>query len=259
MADFRLDKWYFDCVTTDGAVLIGYAAKLKWGLLKLSYGARITKPHDGPLLQKQSLSFGRVVEKPDCIGWSNDALSVGGSWSGGRGIGTTVLFDGPDGVVEWQCLGANSAVSAQVGGVAIEGLGYAEKLSMTIAPWKLPFNELRWGRYISEDRNDYAVWIDVRGEVSRNWTWMNGSRSAVGTVDDGAVRAEGGSLTFESSQPIRRENVARTILGRFQFLAKLLPRQVRAIQEDKRLSSCVLTSGASESRGFSVNEVVVWQ
>src|SRR5450759_2821268 len=152
MTDFRLDKWYFDCVSADLAVLIGYAAKLKYGPIDISYGARITKTTDGPLSQRQSLSFGRVDEEPDCIRWSKYALRVAGTWIGGRRFESTVLVDGADGSIEWQCLGANSEVSVRVGGEAIEGLGYAERISVTIPPWRLPFRELRWGRYIGEDR-----------------------------------------------------------------------------------------------------------
>ena len=258
MTDFRLDKWYFDCVSADLAVLIGYAAKLKYGPIDISYGARITKTTDGPLSQRQSLSFGRVDEEPDCIRWSNDALRVAGTWIGGRRFESTVLVDGADGSIEWQCLGANSEVSVRVGGEAIEGLGYAERISVTIPPWRLPFRELRWGRYIGEDGRDYVVWIDLRGKLRRNWTWINSGTPMDGSVDDTGVRADGGELLFEASRPIRRENVARTLLGRFQFLSRLLPRAVRVIQENKRLSSCALTSGGSESKGFSIDEVVKW-
>lgn len=258
MTAFRLDKWYFDCVSADRAVLIGYAARLKWGPIGLSYGARITKTEGGPFSQRQSLSFGRVDEGRDSISWSNDALEVAGDWIGGRRFDSTMLFDGADGNIEWQCLGADSDVSLWVDGRQMEGRGYAERLSMTIPPWRLPFRELRWGRYIGDDQRDYAVWIDVRDGFQRNWTWMNSNTPIEGTIDDTGVRTPRGELLFEASRPIRQENVARTLLGRFQFLSRLFPRDVRIIQEDKQLSSCALTSGDSESKGFSINEVVKW-
>jgi hypothetical protein len=258
VTDFRLDKWYFDCVSADGAVLIGYAARLKWGRIGLDYGARITKAQDGPLSQRQSLSFGRVEIERDGVRWGNDALGVAGSWTGGRGFDSLVLFDGADGRVEWQCLGANAEVSVRMDGRVVEGLGYADRITMTAPPWRLPFRELRWGRYISEDGSDHVVWIDLRGTLRHNWVWMNGTTPVEGTVTDTGVRADDGELLFEASRPIRRGNVVETLLGRSSFLARLLPRNVRAIEEDKQLSSCVLKSEGAESRGFSIHEVVGW-
>jgi hypothetical protein len=258
MTAFRLDKWYFDCVSADRTVLIGYAARLKWGIFGLSYGATIMRTEGRRFSQRQSLSFGQVHEERDSVSWSNDALGVAGDWIGGRRFDSTVVLDCPDGSIEWQCLGADGDVHLLVDGGPMEGRGYAERLSMTIPPWRRPFRELRWGRYIGEEGRDYAVWIDLRGGLQRNWIWMNSSTPIEGIVDDTGVRTHRGELLFTESQPIRHENVARSLLGRFQFLSRLFPRDIRIIQEDKQLSSCVLTSGDSESKGFSVNEVVKW-
>ena len=245
-------------MSADATVLVGYAAKLRWGSVGLSYGARMVKSPDGPVSQRQSLSSGRVSDGADGVSWSNDALDVSGLWVGGRRIQSVALVDGPSGGIEWECLGANSRVSVRMDGAGIEGFGYAERISMTIPPWRLPFQELRWGRYVSDDGGDFAVWIDLQGNLQRNWTWMNSITSVEGTVDDAGVRTDDGVLRVEASRPIRRENVARTLLGSLQPLSRLLPRGVRSIQEAKQLSSCVLTTSATESRGYSINEVVKW-
>ena len=255
---FGLEKWYLDCVARDGAVLIGYAARLRWGLLRLDYGARITKKGDGPALQRQSFSFGRVDEGGDEIAWANDALRVSGTWTGGRRLDGIVVFDGPDGRIEWQCLTANAEVDARVDGEPMRGSGYVERMCMTVPPWRLPFKELRWGRYVGDDRRDSVVWIDTRGSLQRNWTWVNDSVPVEGAVDDLRVRAVGAELLFESSRPLRCENVAATVLGRFRLLAGLLPRGVRSIEEDKRVGSAVLSGDGPASRGSSIYEVVKW-
>ena len=259
LADFRLEKWYFDCVSSDGAVFIGYAARLKWGPVRLSYGATITKSKDGRLSQRQSPSCGRLSGGRESITWCNDGLKASGEWTGGEPIAKTVVVDEPSGRIEWQCLSANAAVDVRTHGRAMTGTGYVEKLSMTIPPWKLPFTELRWGRFISDDRNDYLVWIDLRGRTQRNWIWVNSGEALAGTVDDDGVRTDGAELVFESSQPVRAENIARTLLGRLEFLKRLLPERLWAIREDKRVSSCSLRTEGSESRGSSINEVVRWR
>jgi len=259
VTDFRLEKWYFDCVSSDGTVFIAYAARLKWGPIRLNYGAKITRAKDGRLSQRQSLSFGRLNQGRGNISWCNDDLRASGEWTGGEPIARTVVVDEPSGRVEWQCLSANGAVDVRTDGRAMTGTGYVEKLSMTIPPWKLPFTELRWGRFISDDRNDYVVWIDLRGRTQRNWIWVNSGEAVAGTVDGDGVRTDGAELTFESSQPVRAENIARTLLGRFELLKWLFPERLRAIQEDKQASSCLLRTEGSESRGSSINEVVIWR
>ena len=173
MTDFRLEKWYLDCVSSDGTVFIAYAARLKWGPIGLCYGATITRAKDGRLIQRQSLSFGRLNRGRGSISWCNDGLKASGEWTGGEPIAKTVVVDEPSGRIEWQCLSANAAVDVRTDGRAMTGTGYVEKLSMTIPPWKLPFTELRWGRFISDDRSDYVVWIDLRGGTQRNWIWVS--------------------------------------------------------------------------------------
>lgn len=258
MTGFGLEKWYLDCVSADGAVLVGYAARLKWGPIGLSYGAKITKEKGGEPSQRQSLSFGTVSEQGRAIRWVNDRLRVSGEWTDGDPIATIVVVDEPSGRIEWQCLGAGCAVDLYTDGRAMAGTGYVERLSMTIPPWELPFTELRWGRFISDDRRNHMVWTDMRGRTPRNWVWINSGEPVEGTVDTEGVRTGEAELLFLSSDPIRGDNVARTLLGRLAFLRDLLPKGLRSIREDKQVSRCVLAMGGLESRGSSINEVVTW-
>lgn len=256
--NFRFEKWYFDCVTSDGVVLIGYAARLKWGLLRLNYGARLVKAAEDPLIQRQSLSFGTVNEAGGAIAWANDSLNVHGEWTRGDPIPRTVVLNESSGRIEWQCLGANCVVHVCSDGQAITGTGYVERLTMTIPPWLLPFTELRWGRFISGDRNSYMVWIDIRGVTHCTWVWIDSAQPIAGTVDGEGVHTDLAELIFLDSQTLRKDNLARTLLGRFQFLRRLLPGDVSAIQEDKQVSKCVLKIKGLESKGSSIHEVVTW-
>ncbi len=258
MARFKLEKWYFDCVTASGTVFIGYAAKLNAGPFRLGYGAVITKAADGPPTQRQSFFNGTVDDAAGNTLWTNDPLKVRGEWTAGSVIPPTILLDESAGRIEWQCLGANCAVDVRLDGQSMIGTGYVEKLSMTIPPWRLPFTELRWGRFISDDRSNYLVWIDMRGETPRNWVWFNSPRPVAGTVDGDGVRANDAELIFNGSAPLRSGNVAESIFGRFQFLKILLPRGARGIREDKRLCDCLLRTQGAESKGSAIYEVVIW-
>ncbi len=255
---FRFEKWYFDCVTPQGVVLIGYAARLQWGSLRLNYGARLVKATADPLIQRQSLSFGTVHEAGGTIRWANDSLNVCGAWTRGASIPRTFVLNESAGHIEWQCLGANCAVHGYADGQAITGTGYVERLTMTIPPWQFPFTELRWGRFISDDRNRYVVWIDLRGGTHGTWIWIDSAQPVTGKIDAARVQTNRAELIFLDSRTLRRENVARTLLGPFQFLRTFLARKISAIQEDKQVSRCVLKLPGVETKGSSIHEVVTW-
>ena len=53
------------------------------------------------------------------------------------------LFESADGIVDWTC--EMPRARTRIGEVC--GDGYAEVLHMTVPPWKLPIDELRWGRF----------------------------------------------------------------------------------------------------------------
>ena len=60
---FRLRKWYVDCVTPDGALFIGYLARLELGALRFWYGATIEQDApESPILQRQTLRRGAASE-----------------------------------------------------------------------------------------------------------------------------------------------------------------------------------------------------
>lgn len=258
MTGFRLDKWYFDCVSSDDVVFIGYAARLRWGPLRLDYGATTLSSPGRVAEGAQSLSYGCVERTGERVLWRNDRLDARGAWDGGTPIPATTIIDGPDGRIEWECLAANAAARVTIGKRTIEGTGYAERLSMTVPPGALPFRELRWGRCISDDRSAYMVWIDMRDGCDSCRVWTGEAEAVAGVVDDEGVRIDGQAVSFVSTRPIRSENVARSVLGRLRPLVRFLPRGVRDIREEKLTGSCVMVTGARESIGTSVHEVVRW-
>jgi len=102
------------------------------------------------------------------------------------------------------------------------------------------------------------VWTDMRGGTPRTWVWVNAGRPVAGIVDGDGVRTATAELVFLANEPLRSGDVLRTLLGRLQFLARILPEGTRAICEDKHVSACVATMEGTESKGSSINEVVTW-
>lgn len=257
MARFRLEKLYLDCVSPQGNVFIGYAARLRYGLFRLNYGAVITKSGELPDTQRQTFRFGELTASESVVEWDNPALRVRGSWTTRSRIPRTDLLDGPDGGIEWECLGGSCAAEVLLDGAVISGSGYAERLVMTIPPWKLPFRELRWGRFIGDAPEDQITWIDMRDGLDRGWIW-HASRLLPGSVGDEEIAVGSARLRFEISSPVRAGNVADRMLGRLGFLRFLIPRGARNINESKFSGKGKLLRPGSESDGTFINEVVKW-
>ena len=124
MLRFWLEKWYFDCTTADGAMAIGYAATLRYGLVRIKYGAILIKEcSDGSLRQQQSFSFGKIKKYQDVIEWRNQALAVDGRWSGGVSSGEVVIYDGENGRIQWECLTFNAAAEMICKNISLRGTG----------------------------------------------------------------------------------------------------------------------------------------
>ena len=261
MLGFRLDKWYFDCTTASGAVWVGYAATLHLGPLPLHYGASILQ--DGPdsaTVQRQSLRFGRTRTSPGLVAWSHPSLRIQGVWTGGFDTGPVVVHDGKAGRIVWHGRTLNAQVAVSVDGRELAGPGYAEELDMTVPPWRLPFRELRWGRFISGDRQHFATWIDMKGDPAgcRVWTERGASKGEV--ADDAVLPGEGTRLVLKPERTLRSDNVAKTLLGRFHGLSRLFPRSMRNIGENKMIGTGPLLLGdGREVRGTAIFEVVRWE
>jgi hypothetical protein len=76
-------------------------------------------------------------------------------------------------MIRWHCVCPNADATIRIGDDTVQGLGYAEHLTMTLKPWRLPFDELRWGRFLSAA--DTLIWIQWRGSMSRTWIWVDGA------------------------------------------------------------------------------------
>ncbi len=162
MGAFRLSKWYMDCVTGDGEVVIAYAAKLEWRSLTLHYASILSRHSGGDTRTQTSM---RKADEPTItegvLAWSAPALGFSGRWSE---LGAPIdrkIFERNEGEVSWRCLSPRAPAEITIGDRVVRGFGYAEHLTLTVEPWVMPIDELRWGRFVGERSS--LVWIDWRG------------------------------------------------------------------------------------------------
>ncbi len=234
-AMFHLSKWYLDCVTEDGRVFVAYSARLRWHALRLHYttvlgGSSSLKPCPAPECSG------------DRIEWRAPEIDVEGTWLALEAPVSETLYDA-DGRVEWNCLQPRGSTQVHFAGERLCGLGYVERLTMTVPPWRLPIEELHWGRLLTAAGS--VVWIDWRGSHSKQLVLRNG------------VAAEPELLTrleLDRGLVLRDGALGKTALSIIPQVERLFPWRILRVQETKWRSRGVL-DGVS---GWAIHEVVRW-
>ena len=257
---FLLDKWYLDVVTDGGDVAILYAARLRWGALRAAYASTI---EDARRATRREAHTIRGVEPArrgaGALTWRNRALDVDGRWQRGVRPIRRTLASSPVGEIRWSCHVPSGRANVHIGASAYDGIGYAERLRLTIRPWTLPFHSLRWGRHASDRRS--VVWIDWRGAERRSWVWLDGREQPNAVVTDAGVSGldDGVELCVGNG----RDVVDRRVLAAFADLLPGIARRAAGpladMHERKRVEpSTVVRAGRPLDRGWTVRELVTW-
>ena len=256
---FTLSKWYMDCVSDDGEVFIGYAAALRWRGVGIDYSSTLQHQHgEGTKINTslQKLSTPQITALS--VHWISRALGVDGTWSGSAPPIERTVFRSEVGSVEWRCLQPNARAEVHLGTErCIQGRGYAEHILISIPPWRLPVDELRWGRFLTD--SNALVWIDWRGSTSLTLLFRNGIQIENPLVTDREVACNRTKmvLAFEDSQVLREGRLVNTALSVIPGIAKLLPGHSLRTYECKWRSRGVLKEHETVlSTGWAIHELV---
>lgn len=253
---FRLAKWYLDAVTDDGEVFIAYHAQLTWRRLAVRWASLLSRAPGGEATTASTLRGGAPPERDGaCVRLRSRALFLSGTWEGLDPPYEAELLGGRDGRVLWRCVAPRARVAfTPADGRPRSGLGYAEELELTVAPWKLPIDELLWGRFTSDAGS--LVWIEWRGKEPRRLVLRDGSVVEHAQIEDGAVLLRGGErLSLAERVTLRDGRIGRTVLAAIPG-ARDLPGALLAAEETKWLSRGTLTDGRAVSSGWAIHERV---
>ena len=257
---FQLSKWYLDCVSDTGEVFLGYCAELRWRLLSISYESALVHSEDAGTNTCTSVLNHTLPELgSDCLSWNTPALGVRGTWTGPVKDTAETIYSSAEGEIVWSCyIPRSEARVTTPAGSRLTGLGYAEHLSMSVPPWRIPISELRWGRFLSE--GEALVWIEWRGPCPRTIVYRNSIRVPALSVDDRQIAlADGARVYLDQNCVLRTGALGATVLGSIPAIGRLAPVRILATQECKWRSSAVLSSpGRPDQRGWAIHEVVRW-
>lgn len=258
---FLISKWYMDCVADDGTAFIGYNARLQWRSLSIDYSSTLRQSGSEPAAVHTTIVGSTFpVENDGTITWRSDKLKTSGTWTARSEPIEQTILDCDAGAIRWRCV-APSADAKVIfdGGDTISGLGYCEHISISIPPWQMPIDELRWGRFLTKD--SYVVWIDLKGSAPVTMVFEDGVRNEREIVTDDRIQLHGDQrmLKFEESRTLRSGSIAATALSSVPLLSSLLSSNGLMMDETKWCSRGVLSGiGVPDKTGWAIHEVVRW-
>ena len=254
----KLSKWYLDCVSESGDAVIGYHAWLEAAALRLGYEGLLDRPSAGPTRVCHSLRPSAVSASPDLVNWDTPGLGVRGRWLRRSAAVSEILFASPEGTVEWECHLPNAEAEIELPGRSLAGLGYVERLRVTLSPWRLPIRQLRWGRFLS--RRNTLVWIDWQGPFQTRLALLNGRRFDTAVIENHSVSLPDGSrAAFDRAIVFRDASLGSTFLGAIPALERLAPARFLLARESKWLSRSVLeVPGQAPDEAWAIHEEVRW-
>ena len=260
MGAFQLSKWYADVVEPDtGRLLICYDSELRWKGLAFRFTNTLQFEAPGKPVTAASFAQKCTAELTD----SNTVFALRqrglrGTWRQQAPPVREMLLETDEGSVLWECHFPAATAKVTLGKSAFRGLGYVEKLTLTLLPWHLPLQTLRWGRLVTPDHS--VVWIRWDGPEPRHLVYHNGVRYAdTGFIGDDRLEFGPYSLVFEAKHSLRAGPVGSTVFRRFPWFKKLFPARILHLDETKWLSAATLREGGVVlSTGYAVHERVEW-
>ncbi len=263
---FTLAKWYLDVVADDGTVAVAYSARLSFAGVVLTYASTLVSCAGTPA--QEDSAFGGAdalrlenmgLEADAVLTWHHPALSVRGSW---RRLGPAIeqrLLRSSGGDISWRCEMPRACVELDAGGRRITGSGYAEHLTLTLPPWRLPFNYLRWGRFVS--RTGSVIWIAWEGADRRQFVWHDGVLQPEAVIDARAIHGLAGGATLHLDEPrdICDRPVFAKLAGRLPHGLRRASGPIASMVEHKMIApSRLVVPGECTNLGWSVFEEVRW-
>lgn len=247
----HIAKWYLDVCAPDGSGAIVYATRIQWRRLRLQYSATLEFDAAGQVEERMTLRrFQAPWTNGDETHFRNAKLRVAGTWTPMRAPSDSerqpvTMLSTPAGEVRWGLHCNRARVRWESRGRALEGLGYMERLDVTLPPWELPIRELRWGRFVAEDAD--ATWIEWKGSHPLKLCWSGGS--AVEDLD----------LDLREDKVLRDGPLVTTVFSKVPGLRRSLPAQMLQLHETKWRSRGTLAGLDGErSDGWAIHEVVRW-
>lgn len=255
---FRLTKWYLDCVSDAGETVVVYCARAAWRAAHIHYSSVLSTVGGNTRVRSSLRAFRQPTASIDALHLDLPHMRLQGEWQPLDPPVRKILLETKSGTVDWNCLQPRARVSLRCDGACLEGIGYAEVLTLTIPPWRLPMRTLRWGRFASPLHS--LTWIDWQGERQIQVALHDGKECVQPSISDRVVRLDAQYfLELDCGAVLRDGELGRTVLTATPGLQRIFPRWMRGIRETKWRSYGVFSRGDERDSGWAIHESVEWR
>lgn len=259
--DFSLSKWYLDYIGRNGETMIFYAAELNWLHQRVNFSSWLSYDrYSGTALKSTFRNASFPVVRNNTVLWSCQKFGISGTWMPLEKMLQARIFESKEGNVDWICYQPASEVHLRVMDKDLAGKGYVERLVMTVHPWKIPFDELRWGRFASDDNS--LVWIDIKGKKPQQWMWFRGEQTGEGVITDEYISLPDNNLILNLDRAEKLEadkkilSVVRKLIRYIPGIKDSVPLNFLMADTCKWLSSGILVGRNNKSDGQAIHELV---
>ncbi|EGZ46184.1 hypothetical protein HMPREF9370_1442, partial [Neisseria wadsworthii 9715] len=260
---FTLRKHYFDGIDQHGNAVIAYAAELSFLGLRLPYSSVMFHNSDNALHEDACLKAAKLGENHRVFQQPN--LSVSAQWQAldaplnDIDLLNAAAFTDTDKYVRWHCHTPKAQFSCSLNGQYFQGLGYAETLTLTLEPWRLPLNELYWGRFLSPSHT--LVWLEWRGANPLKLLYLDGRCYQNFILHQCRLLLPECGLHLNFREPaVIKDEPLLTLARRFPVLNRVFGKDFLKTRETKWKSRAELAiPGAPAEAGWALYEKVLWR
>jgi hypothetical protein len=193
---------------------------------------------------------GRIV-------WSSQALGLSWTMEPADIPSERCLLESAHGAVDWRIETMAAAMRLERAGTTpFHGVGYAECLTLTVPPWRLPIDVVDWGHWMSTDHSRSFTWLRWRGEHPLTLVLADGHPATPAAVDGTVISTAAASLDIS---PVRRleQRQLREIIAPIPLLTHVVPSSVLGLEETKWVGRGVRRDiDGTSHRGWAVFETV---
>jgi hypothetical protein len=261
LSPFKLEKLYLDCIDDSGNCFIIYHARLGMWFFRFHYSRIIFSDSADKAIEWYSL---RRIMKPDIselIKVENRFLKVSGEWKAvHKSLPALIFRDDSGQELIWDCHHPLTMTQIEFGGNKYAGIGYGETLTLNIKPWNLPVDELRWGRFNSDQDN--VTWINWKGPHPLNLLYFNGKEynDAIVDKDDGISFSDGNIRLVFGKISVVTDGRLSGLFSSAPWMKALFPKRILNVNEVKYKSrTTLLINFELKSIGWSLFENVIWK
>lgn len=258
--NFRLEKLYCDSVDDSGNCFIIYLAKLDYRIISISYSGFIFIDESGFKIENSDFKKTNIPVAEKLLTIKINKLGIEGSWKSTDAPFALSLFKNEDNEkLIWNCHHPKSITEIRYNNKIFRGKGYAETLILPNLPYRLPVEEIRWGRFLSDTAT--VIWISWKGEKPLNRLFLNGTEynDAEFSRDRITFGEKLFRLSFSQVRIIREGTIADLFSGKY-VLKTVIGQKILRTSEIKYIANTTFSRNSIfVAKGWSIFESVVWK